>query len=150
MRGECEILDSMREFDETAAMITTIKKILLFCCAFVLVPQSLIRGQELQLKNLTGARGGNLVVPIPSDPSNFNRMMTSGLSNATVTDRLSAGLVQINRSSLQLEPALATQWEADKTGRTYTIHLRQGVRFSDGNPFTADEIQILSSWDVHH
>jgi len=110
------------------------------CCILALIAAFPVQGQDLQLNNLTGARGGNLVVGLTSDPSSFNRMMASGLANAAVTERLSADLVHINRSTLQLEPSLATQWEADASGRLYTIHLRRGVRFSDGSPFSADDV----------
>jgi peptide/nickel transport system substrate-binding protein len=100
----------------------------------------------LQLQNLTGVRGGNLVVAITSDPSNFNRMLSSGMSNVVVTDRLSADLVHLDRSDLRLEPSLATRWEVDKTGRVYTIHLRRGIRFSNNTPFTADD--VVFTWQV--
>lgn len=80
------------------------------------------------------------MLAVSSDPSSFNRMLASGLANTLITDRLSADLVHINRGTLQLEPAIATRWEADKTGRIYTIHLRRGLRFSDNTPFTADDV----------
>lgn len=37
----------------------------------------------------------------------------------------------------RIEPALATAWEQDETGRVWTFRLRQGVRFSDGTAFDA-------------
>src|SRR4030042_2093745 len=37
----------------------------------------------------------------------------------------------------KLEPRLATKYEVSKDGLTYTIHLRKGVKFSDGTPFEA-------------
>jgi peptide/nickel transport system substrate-binding protein len=94
----------------------------------------------LQSKNLTGVRGGNLTAAVSSDPSTFNRLFASGLSNASIADRLSADLVHVNRNTLQLEPSLATRWEVDKSGRVYTIHLRHGLRFSDNSPFNADDV----------
>jgi len=104
------------------------------------------RPEFLLLNNLTGVRGGNLVVSISSDPSNFNRMMTPVLSSVMVAERLSADLVHINRSDFRLEPSLAARWEADKTGKVYTIHLRRGIRFSNNSPFTADD--VLFTWQV--
>jgi peptide/nickel transport system substrate-binding protein len=104
------------------------------------------RADFLRLDHLTGVRGGNLVLSISSDPSNFNRMLTSVLSSAAVTERLSSDLVHINRGDFRLEPSLATRWEADKTGRIYTIHLRRGIRFSNNSPFTADD--VVFTWQV--
>lgn len=89
---------------------------------------------------LRGTRGGNLVVGISADPSNFNRMFSAGLSNSLIAERLSADLVHINRASFQLEPSLAKTWEVDADGKTYVLHLRRGLRFSDGEPFTAEDV----------
>lgn len=100
----------------------------------------------LWLKDLSGIRGGSIVLAVAADPSSLNRMMAAGLPEVTVTDRISADLVHVNRSTMQLEPSLATHWESDKAGRTYTLHLRRGVRFSDGSPFTADD--VLFSFQV--
>jgi len=37
-------------------------------------------------------------------------------------------------------PNLATKWEVSEKGRVFTFHLVKGVRWSDGEPFTADDI----------
>ena len=119
---------------------------LLICLIFLILPCQQFPAQEsiptdfLRIPNLTGARGGNLVLAVSSDPTTFNGLMAGGLPTLTITGRLSADLVHINRSSLRLEPSLATHWEVDKAGRVYTIHLRRGVRFSDNTPFNADDV----------
>ena len=121
-------------------MRTTVRGFLLFCCTVAFYADRPAAGQDLQVKNLTGARGGNLVLAATSDPSTFNRLLATGLANLAITDRLSGDLVHVNRGTLQVEPSLATSWESDSSGRTYTIHLRRGVRFSDGSPFGADDV----------
>lgn len=47
-------------------------------------------------------------------------------------------LVRRNRE-LQVEPALAARWE-QPSPTVWRFHLREGVRFSDGTPFTADDV----------
>ena len=37
----------------------------------------------------------------------------------------------------ELKPQLAEKWDVSKDGKTYTFHLRQGVKFSDGTDFNA-------------
>ncbi len=37
-------------------------------------------------------------------------------------------------------PHLATSWTISPDGKTYTFHLRQGVKWSDGQPFTAKDV----------
>src|ERR1035437_9237150 len=41
--------------------------------------------------------------------------------------------------SLKLEPALATNWE-QTSPTVWRFHLRPGVKFADGSPFTADDV----------
>ena len=38
-------------------------------------------------------------------------------------------------------PLLAESWDISDDGLTYTFHLKQGVKFSDGTPFTADDVK---------
>ena len=45
-------------------------------------------------------------------------------------------------SNMELQPALATSWEPSQDGRTWTFKLRQGVRFHDGTPFTAQAVKV--------
>ena len=39
-----------------------------------------------------------------------------------------------------MEPELATAWKVAPDGLTATFTLRQGVKFSDGSPLTADDV----------
>jgi peptide/nickel transport system substrate-binding protein len=90
--------------------------------------------------NLSGTRGGNLVASVTADPSTFNRIFARTVANAIIAEPLSADLVHVNRRTYELEPSLATGWEVAQDNRTYTIHLRRGLRFSDGSPFTAEDV----------
>ena len=40
----------------------------------------------------------------------------------------------------KLLPNLASRWEVEDGGRTFTFYLRHGVRWSDGHPFSADDV----------
>ena len=64
-----------------------------------------------------------------------------------VIDCLAADLIHINRSTQKTEPALAKSWSVSRDGRVYTLRLRRGVRFSDGQTFDADD--VLFSFKVY-
>jgi len=42
----------------------------------------------------------------------------------------------------KLEPRLATKYDISADGLTWTLHLRKGVKFSDGTPFNADAVKL--------
>jgi len=42
-----------------------------------------------------------------------------------------------------LEPRLATGYDVSMDGLTYTLHLRKGVRFSDGTQFNAHAVKLM-------
>jgi peptide/nickel transport system substrate-binding protein len=66
---------------------------------------------------------------------------------------INADLVHINRESQRTEPALARSVERSADGRRFIVHLRQGLRFSDGSPFDADDVlftfRVLLDENVH-
>jgi len=45
----------------------------------------------------------------------------------------------------RLHPRLVSEYEVSKDGLTYTLHLRKGVKFSDGTNFDADAVKL--TWD---
>lgn len=42
----------------------------------------------------------------------------------------------------EVVPALAKSWEFDEASCTYTFHLEEGVRWHDGEPFTAEDVKF--------
>jgi peptide/nickel transport system substrate-binding protein len=90
----------------------------------------------------TPTRGGSLVVSLRSEPATFNRFVNGGNSSATdaITQLTQATLIRVNRATGAIEPALAERWTTSPDGRTFTLSLRDGNVFSDGAPFTSDDV----------
>lgn len=42
----------------------------------------------------------------------------------------------------QIVPGLAENWDYDEETFTYTFHIREGIRWHDGEPFTADDVKF--------
>jgi len=47
-----------------------------------------------------------------------------------------------DRDAMTIVPNLAYKWEASEDGREFTFYLREGIRWSDGEPFTADDVMF--------
>jgi peptide/nickel transport system substrate-binding protein len=48
------------------------------------------------------------------------------------------------------EPRLADSWEVSPDGRTWTIHLHEGIAFSDGVPLTAGTVKEFLEWAISY
>jgi len=87
-----------------------------------------------------GHAGGRLVVALRSEPKTLNPVLAVDDPSRDVIRCVTADLIHINRGSLKTEPSLAKSWTVSRDGRQYTLRLRQGLRFSDGAPFDADDV----------
>jgi peptide/nickel transport system substrate-binding protein len=94
-----------------------------------------------------GHAGGRLVVALRSEPKTLNPAMAVDETSRDVIRCLTADLIHINRLSLKTEPSLAKSWNVSRDGRQYTLELRRGLHFSDGEPFTADD--VIFSFQVY-
>ena len=81
-----------------------------------------------------------LVLPIASEPKTFNVMVAQETSSTEVTQYLFDGLTQFNPRTGDVVPDLAESWTHSPDGLFWTFHLRQGVIWSDGSPFTAGDV----------
>ncbi|HQL31565.1 MAG TPA: ABC transporter substrate-binding protein [Thermoanaerobaculales bacterium] len=81
-----------------------------------------------------------LVSSIRAEPRGFNRYTGRDSVTETITHLTQARLVRIDRRTQELEPWLAESWSTSPDGLEWTLKLRQGVTFSDGEPFTAADV----------
>ena len=90
----------------------------------------------------TPVNGGGIVSTYRSEPSTFNRLVKSGSPESLMTRLVHDTLLRMDRKTGQLEPRLATTWTPSPDGLTWTLALRQGVLFSDGQPFTSADVMF--------
>src|SRR5467141_3001794 len=98
------------------------------------------RPDQVAEPGITVSRGGELVVSIRTEPRTFNRLAARDTSTDLASLLTQARLVRINRVTQEAEPWLAEGWTRSDDGLRYTITLRPNVSFSDGHPFTADDV----------
>jgi len=93
-----------------------------------------------QVSGEPGQRGGRLVVALRAEPKTLNPVFASDAPSREVISAMQSDLVHINRATQLTEPGLAKSWRVSSDGRQYTLTLRHGLRFSDGQPLDADDI----------
>jgi oligopeptide transport system substrate-binding protein len=77
-----------------------------------------------------------LVEPPSLDPS-----LLKDAQSIIVGDGLYEGLTRLNNAG-EPEPAAATNWDISDDGKTYTFHIRQGMKWSNGDPVTAHDFEF--------
>jgi peptide/nickel transport system substrate-binding protein len=126
----------------------TIACLALFVCLLPAVstaagpaPAPLNSGEEVQrVDGDAGRYGGRIVIGERAEPKTLNPVTATDAISREVIGRCNADLISINRLSQQTEPALAESWKTSADGRVFTLKLRHGIRFSDGQPFDADDV----------
>jgi len=84
--------------------------------------------------------GGELVQAITSDPKSFNPVLAKETSTTVITGHMFEGITRVDPFDLRPKPNLAERWETSPDGLTWTFYLRDGLRWSDGAPLTADDV----------
>ena len=84
-------------------------------------------------------RGGVLTSSLRSEPRTFNRWVDRSFPSELVSQLTQGKLIRVNRSTQEVEPALAESWTASPDNRTFTLTLRDAM-WSDGVAFTSADV----------
>lgn len=92
-------------------------------------------------ERIAGKSGGTLTVRLTSAPKTFNYVMGADEpSIVTTLFLLTSRLIEFDHRSQKYVPALAESWTASADGKTVDVKLRDGLKFSDGQPIKSDDI----------
>jgi peptide/nickel transport system substrate-binding protein len=125
------------------------KRVLFLSVLFLLILFAIGCGQrateyaESGMKNGDGepAYGDALIEGISGEPSNLIPMLASDSASHSVSGLIFNGLVKYD-TDLSIIGDLAESWDISKDGLVITFHLRKGVKWTDGNEFTADDVMF--------
>jgi peptide/nickel transport system substrate-binding protein len=92
-----------------------------------------------------GQPGGRFIIGAPASPKTFNPLFAIDSASDAIIRLLFATLVHLDWSTQQVSPGLAESWSVEPDQKTWTFKLRPGVRWSDGEPFTADD--VVFTWN---
>jgi len=85
------------------------------------------------------ARGGQVVLPIDKEPDSFNPILYSTAYGAEVIQHVYETLFDFN-DNWEPTPSLAESWSWSDDKLTFTVKLRQGVKFTDGAELTSEDV----------
>ncbi|MDH5542697.1 MAG: peptide-binding protein [Nitrospinota bacterium] len=89
----------------------------------------------------TPEHGGMLVEASIGDASNLIAMLAGDAASHSISGLVNAGLVRYT-PSWEIEGELAESFEISNGGKTITFHLRKGVKWHDGHPFTSADVMF--------
>ena len=87
----------------------------------------------------TPKRGGKLTIAADADPIGLDATTTTAYSSYDFTALLYSGLLRWS-AEMKAEPDLATGFE-QPNDTTYVFHLRDGVKFHNGQKFDAEDVK---------
>ena len=120
-----------------------VARVLVAALAFVLVAGCAKEKQEAGSAVPVGsdapAYGDAIVEGSIGDVSGFLSAVTSDSPSHTAANYVFNGLVRYDKN-LKLEGELAGSWEVSPDGKRITFHLRKGVTWHDGKPFTSEDV----------
>jgi oligopeptide transport system substrate-binding protein len=85
---------------------------------------------------------------IATEPPSLDWTVATDTTSSRILDTLTEGLTRYGfkeNNETVVEPCLAASWESSKDLKTWTFTLRQDVKWSDGAPFTGQ--QVLDGWE---
>jgi oligopeptide transport system substrate-binding protein len=76
-----------------------------------------------------------------SEPQGLDPHIVTGVPEHHILTALFEGLVTKNPETLEPEPGVAESWDISDDGMTYTFHLRNNAKWSNGDPVTAEDFR---------
>ncbi|WP_110926450.1 ABC transporter substrate-binding protein [Bacillus massiliglaciei] len=96
-----------------------------------------------------GGKGGELIIGMESEADVLDPHRAGGWVTMRITNQMFEPLIgeDLSKSSDEaavpdLIPVLAESWDVSEDGKTYTFHLREGVKFHDGTDFNAEAVDF--------
>ena len=94
-------------------------------------------------KTGSNSEAKQLTVQIGPNPETLDPALNSAVDGGNMILHSFEGLLVVGQDG-QLAPGQAEKWETSEDGLTWTFHLRDGLKWSNGDPLTAKD--FVYSW----
>ena len=85
--------------------------------------------------------GAEIVIARPADTVTLDPILAGVNEDIWVINLMLQGLTKSSADGTAIEPCLAESWDVSDDQMTYTFHVREGLKFSDGSDVTAEDWQ---------
>jgi oligopeptide transport system substrate-binding protein len=92
----------------------------------------------------SAVRAQTLLLGNGAEPEDLDPQVVTAYTDQNILLALFEGLTAIDEKTSQPVPAAASSWESSADGLSWTFHLREGLRWSNGERLTADD--FVQSW----
>jgi peptide/nickel transport system substrate-binding protein len=92
--------------------------------------------------------GGDLTIARQADILSMDKTTTFDNSSIYVMEQIMEPLFMVSQDGTEVEPWLASDYTMSDDKLTYTIKLREGVTFSNGDPMTAADVKFSIDEDT--
>ena len=96
--------------------------------------------RDAQVLETDGRVGGRLNYSLSGEPSSFNFATAQDTRTRLVTYLITGTLLEFDFEQQTVRPGVARKWSLSPDSRTIRVELREGLRFSDGRPVTAEDV----------
>lgn len=107
----------------------------LMCFGVILIGCQESASQEDQTPQV----GGTLNIAVSAQPPSLDGHISTAIISMEISRNIFETLVALD-DNLEPQPLLAESVERSEDGKTYTFHLRQGVKFHNGKEMTAEDV----------
>ena len=87
-----------------------------------------------------GSKGGEVTINLRTEPSSIDPQITTDVAGGTVDELVMEGLLRKDKNGKSVA-GLAEKWESTPDGLKWTFHLRDGLKWSNGDPITAKDFR---------
>ncbi|ACG57867.1 extracellular solute-binding protein family 5 [Hydrogenobaculum sp. Y04AAS1] len=109
-----------------------------------------IKTVDLRKAHISIGKTSNIAyIVLASDPKTLNPVLAQETSSTDVIAPLFNGLTKIDLKTMSIKPELASSWKILNNGKTYIIYLRKGLKWSDGKPLTAYDVEFTYN-DIYY
>ena len=84
--------------------------------------------------------GGRIVYAAAAEPKSLNAYLDNNVFSYQVFDALYESLLSSDPLTADYAPGLADRWEVSEDKRSFTFHIDERARWSDGRPVTAEDV----------